>query len=313
MANLNETQIYEVFGVDAPSGAEGGNDQALAVPESQELPEAAQTQETPAAQPTQEKTGDEGSQTPPEEPVRKPQTEDQRRANAARRRQQEQQAAIDQAVKAEREKAEAAMAELLRRAGLKNTITGELITTMEQFNAWEQAFRTAKAESELKAGKLSKDTLDDLISQHPTVQAAAQVVKESEDAKRQAENEAARVRVNSDIQKISQLDPKIQSMEDILALPTAPAFYDYVQKKGLSVFDAFYLANRENLESTRAEAARQQALTNARGKDHLTAAGNGRGSGAMFVPADEMAMFRLFDPGAKESDIQAYYNTHKKK
>lgn len=314
MSNLTETQLFEAFGV-TPPAAEPAQE-----PAAEEVAQPAADGQAPAAaEAAQEQTGaaadDSGSQNQPggEDPAKKPQTEDERRANAARRRQQERQAAIDQAVQAEREKANAAMADLLARAGLKNSITGQPITTIDEFNAWEQAFKLEKAERELKAGKLSKDTLDDLIGQHPTVQAAAQVVKESEDAKKKAEAEAARARVDADIQKISQLDPTVQSMEDILNKPTAPAFYDYVQRKGLSVYDAFYLANREQLDAARAEAARQQALNNNRSKSHLTATGNSRGDGSMFVPADEMALFRLLNPNATEAQIQAYYNKHKKK
>ncbi|MGM9601403.1 MAG: hypothetical protein ACI3W5_07450 [Faecousia sp.] len=324
MSNLSESQLYEAFGIDAPQNTAGEGANTPAEPAKQELPDAAQGEKAQAvAEPAPQQedsdivTGD-GSQTQPEGDAnkRQAQSDEERKANAARRRQQEQQLAIDRAVstavKSEQDKASAVLADLFSRAGLKNTITGQPITNLEEFNAWETAFKAAKVESELKSGKLSRDTLDNLIAQHPTVQAAAKVVQESEDAKQKAELEAARVRVNSDIQKISQLDPSIHSMEDILALPTAEAFYKYVNNKGLSIFDAFYLANRERLETAQAEAGRQQALSNNRGKSHLTATGNSRGSGAMFVPADEMKYFRLFDPEASEAEIQAYYNKHKK-
>lgn len=324
MSNLTESQLYEAFGIDTPQNTADSGANAAADPAGVEASVAAQGEkaqavaEPVAAQQEPDTVSDDGSQSQTGADTNKlqPQTDEERKANAARRRQQEQQLAIDRAVsaavKSEQDKTTAVLSDLFSRAGLKNTITGQPITNLEEFNAWETAFKAAKVESELKSGKLSRDTLDSLIAQHPTVQAAAKVVKESEDAKQQAELEAARVRVDSDIQRISQMDPSIHSMEDILALPTAESFYKYVNNKGLGIFDAFYLANRERLEAAQAEAARQQALSNNRGKNHLTATGNARGSGAMFVPSDEMKYFRLFDPEATEAEIQAYYNKHKK-
>ena len=34
-------------------------------------------------------------------------------------------------------------------------------------------------------------------------------------------------------------------------------------------------------------------------------------TGAAAVPADEMALFRLINPGATDAEIQAYYNKQK--
>ena len=56
----------------------------------------------------------------------------------------------------------------------------------------------------------------------------------------------------------------------------------------------------------------QQAMNNARGKDHLTGTGTPQGTGAATVPADEMRAFKLFNPTATEAEITAWYNKHKK-
>lgn len=108
------------------------------------------------------------------------------------------------------------------------------------------------------------------------------------------------------------MDPNIKDVKDLLHMPTAKAFYEYVNK-GLSFKDAFYLANRESLENQRAEAAKQQAMNNSRSKDHLSATGAGaRGTGAVSVPAAEMDMYRRFNPDATEAEIQAHYNKSRK-
>ena len=245
-----------------------------------------------------------------------PLTAQQRRENAARRRQQEEReridAAVREAVEKERRQSADALKGMFAKAGLKNTFTGDPITTMEEFEAYQKQFAGAKLQQDLKAGHLTAEMLDQIISQHPTVKKAEEVIRSSENTRKQREEDAAKARMEAEVAKIHQLDPSISSVRDLLEMPNAQVFYDYV-KRGLSLSDAYYLTNREKLEAAQAEAVRQQALNNARGKDHLRATGSGQGSGAVSVPAAEMAMFRLLNPNASEAEILSYYNKHNKK
>ena len=81
-------------------------------------------------------------------------------------------------------------------------------------------------------------------------------------------------------------------------------------KKGNSFLDAYYLSHREEIAARQTQAARQQAQNLTRSKEHLTATGV-RGDGSAAVPAEDMAMFREFNPGATEAEIQACYNKYK--
>lgn len=271
MPDITDAKMYEAFGLDLPQEPAAGvqtQEPADPAPEGTPVtaPEGAQAQEP--ADPAQESV----AQEPSAEPA--PMSEQERKENAARRRKQEQQIAIDQAVnaavKAEQEKSQAALKDLFAKAGLKNTITGKPITNMEEFTAWETEFKNARRSRELQSGKVSEATLNEMIGEHPAVRQAAQLVQESQAAKVKAENEAARVRVDAAVAEISKIDPTVKSMSDILAMQTAPQFYGYIQK-GLNVEDAFYLANRQRLDSARVDAARQQAMLGNRGKDHLQA------------------------------------------
>lgn len=49
-------------------------------------------------------------------------------------------------------------------------------------------------------------------------------------------------------------------------------------------------------------------MNNQRGKGHLNGTGATRGNGDKNVPAEEMRMFRLFNPNATEAEIRDYYN-----
>lgn len=245
---------------------------------------------------------------------KQPMTEEQRKEAAAQRRRAETQAAIDkaveEAVKAEKDRSKAEMDAFFAAAALKNTITGKPITNMEEFNAWKQAFEAAKLQKDLKAGRLTPEALQKVIEQTPAMQQVQQMVQRQDEQQRQQAQEAAQVRVDQEIAEIHKLDPSINTVKDLLTMPKAKEFYALV-KKGNSFLDAFRLANFETLAAKRADAARQQAMNNARSKDHLTATGSQRGAGAAQVPPDEMAMFRLLNPGATDAEIQAYYNKQK--
>lgn len=329
MAEITEQRIFDAFGL-------GAREQGAATPAPEETPapsqeEAGGKEQEPAA-PAGEGAGQEGQEpsqrqepvqqteeggeeppTPAEEPVQ--QTEEQRREHAAQRRREEQKAAVDAAVQKalqeERTRSQAEMDAFFAAAGLKNTITGEPITNMEQFRAWREAFEAARLQRDLKAGKLTPETLNDAISKHPTVKAAAEIVHKGQEDQRRQEMAAAQAKVDAELKEIQKLDPSIREIKDLVSMPAAKEFYELV-KKGNSFLDAFRLANYDRLTAQAAEAARQQAQNLARSKEHLTST-QAKGAGAATVPAEELAMFRQFNPGATEAEIQAYYNKYKDK
>lgn len=261
-----------------------------------------------------------GLEAPPEESGGKPdetspvQSLEQRREAAAARRRAEQQAAIDEAVRRalqeERDRAKVETAAFFKRAQLKNTITGEPITTMEEFDAWEKAFSASRLQRELKEGKLTPESLEAVIAENPVVKRAQELIQRQEETARAAEASAAKARVDAELLEIQKLDPSIRSVEDLLHMPKAKEFYELVQS-GNSFLNAFRLANYERLTAQAAEAARQQAQNLTRSKEHLTRTDGQRGGGAVSVPPDELRLFREMNPGASEAEIQAYYNKYK--
>lgn len=337
MADFTEQLVFDALGL-----GEQEQEAAAPAPGGDTAPETNKTDQTPQETPEDGAGGEQeqeaavpapgGEDTDPEsgEPgeqekdggkpaaegagKKQPMTEEQRKEAAAQRRRAETQAAIDkaveEAVKAEKDRSKAEMDAFFAAAALKNTITGKPITNMEEFNAWKQAFEAAKLQKDLKAGRLTPEALQKVIEQTPAMQQVQQMVQRQDEQQRQQAQEAAQVRVDQEIAEIHKLDPSISSVKDLLTMPKAKEFYALV-KKGNSFLDAFRLANFETLTAKRADAARQQAMNNARSKDHLTATGGQRGAGAAQVPPDEMAMFRLINPGATDAEIQAYYNKQK--
>lgn len=336
MAGFEESDLYAAFGLEQPAG---GNEPGAAEPGAQEgqaqgtepgtgeAQEPAQTQEQDPSRDqgnggaqggaggagdvsgaSQAEGGQEG------EPAQ--QTKEQRAENAARRRREEQQAAIDAAVKMavedERARTKGQMEAFFAKAGMKNTVTGKPITTLEEFDAWRADYDAAKLQKDLKAGKLTPEALRSAVEQTPAIQALKKQQEQQAAADEQRRQAEAQARVNAELAEIHKLDPTINTVEDLLSMPGAKAFYDLV-RKGNSFLDAYRLANFDRLTTARAEAARQQALNNARGKDHLTGTGTPQGTGAATVPPDVKAEYLAFNPDATDAEIQKHYNRYMEK
>lgn len=328
MAEFTEQQVYEALGLGAqvqetaepatqPSEPEGEQVQEPADPaeEVQRTDEGTKT-ETPAVADTPDDPEDDAAAGTQE--GKQPLTPEQRRENAAKRRQQEltrQQEAINQAVQAavrqERDKHEGILKEFFAKAGLKNTITGEPITNMEQFDTWNQQFSDAKLQRDLKAGKLTPEGLATAIGNHPIVKQAQQLITQDAAAKQAQQTAAAKAKIEGEIAEIHKLDESIGSLEDLMKASYWPELYA-MTKRGYSIKDAHFLLNHDRLEKAKIDAAKQQTMNNTRGKDHMTATANPRGAGSISVPAADLAMFRQFNPGATDAEIQAYYNKYKK-
>ena len=316
MAGFEENDLYEAFGLEQPK--EGGNDPKPAEPgaevqEQGEEPGADSAHEPPEGQELSQEQEEPEDQDGGGKPAQ--QTKEQRAENARRRRQEEQEAAIKAAVEKalaeEREKSKADMDAFFARANLKNTVTGKPITTMEEFDAWRADYDAAKLQKDLKAGKLTPEALRSAVEQTPALQELRKQQEQRAAADAEQKRAAAQAQVDREIAEIHKLDPSINSVRDLLSMENAKEFYAAV-KRGNSFLDAYRLVNFDRLTAARAEAAKRQALNNARGKDHLTGVRTPQGTGAATVPKDEMEAFKLFNPDATEAEITAWYNKHKK-
>lgn len=303
--DITEQQILNALNMPEPTG-----DNAAAAGDNPSVSENADSSiytREPETEDTGENGGDAGKE---------PMSADERRENAARRRKQEQQAAVDAAVKLaldeERARQKERDANFFRRAKLKNTVDGTDIETMEQFDAWEEQYRDAKLRQNLRAGKLTKEDLDAVVDSHPAVVAAKKAQEREQAAQRERQNAEVQSRIDDEIKQIGAIDPSIHSVEDLTKAPYAQELYGYVQR-GFTFLEAFTQVNSKKISDAAAAAAKNSALSNARSKGHLNSPTNSRGAGAVSVPNDELAMFRLLNPKASADDIQNYYNKYNKK
>lgn len=250
------------------------------------------------------------------------QDKDTRHANAARRReeeqkrrQQEQQTAIDQAVEralaAEREKNRKELDGIFERAGLSNSYDKTPIKNRDDFEKWYKSHEDAKLQKALKDGKLTQDALNAAIERNPTIAAINAQNAQEQQAARAAKEAADRAQIEKELEEIRRYDPSIKSVADLRTMPNHEAFEERVSR-GMSFIEAYRLANWDSLQQKQQEAARQQAQSNARSKDHLGSLPASRGKGAVSVPRDVAAMYRVFNPQATDEEIARHYNSTQK-
>ena len=284
---MNEINYGEVFGVDT-----GANESAPAqqTDDTAEA-EAASTETTQGENETEAADQSESKQTP----------EENRKFAAARRKaEQERDAAIAQA----RAAAQRALDESIRGLGIENPYTGRPITTKAEYDAWKRAEAQEKQQNIAEAAGMSQQEFNGFVDNLPQV-------REYRQAAEAARQQQQKMVLEEQIGQIAKLDPSIKGVEDLLKRPEYPQIYNYV-KKGISIEEAFKLANYDKLTSSAGNAARQAALNAANSKEHLAPTSQ-RGAGSVPVPADVKAQYKLLNPDATDAEIQEHYNRFHKK
>ena len=325
---ITESMAYQALGLEMPAAqtaeTTGANGQEPAQPAAEPATDQganAQEPARPAQQPEENDTPtpeDGGEEQPSDAPAKTEMDEKTRRENAAKRRRQEQQRAVDTAVTAalakQKEQTDAEWNSFFAASGLKNTITGEPVRTREEYQKWQTAYQTQQMQQKLKAGELTPELMQELISRNPAVQQAQQMMEQQRQAEQQQNEQRQQEQIRQEIEEIGKLDSRIKSAEDLVNLPEEEfaALKGYVDK-GYGFLDSWRLSHMDQIVNQRAEQARQQAMANARGKEHLRATGKGQGTGAVSVPPEILRQYRLFNPHATDAQIQAHYNKNLKK
>jgi len=238
------------------------------------------------------------------------------RAEQARlRREREQKAAVDAAVQAalqaEREKHNADLKAMFEKAGMVDRYhDNKPITSMEEFQAFQQARQADRLGRELQSGKLTPESFQAAVENSPAFRAAQAAVERLEAREREQTEAANRAafeqKVRQELETIHSLYPGVTTLEDILALDTGPEFARLVRDNGLTYEQAFRLANGDRIAEARAAAAAEGRARQQQSKGHLRSIGAG-GQVSVDVPPDVIANYRMFDPGITMEEIRKDY------
>ena len=291
---LTERDYAEAFGVELPedTSAETGEPETA-----QEGAESAQP-DTADGGDGQGESGSGGAEEGTQEVPDQPQDPEERRRQAHGRRQRELEAARQAA-------RDAAYEEMFR--GQKNTDTP--IRTEADYRAYRDAMSRQDAEAGLRRAGVDPQLIRGMVEEELRPlreQTRRQELSAIGEQARMVSSQAdAAIRQAMDT--IRQMyGGTAQSMEDILAMPTGEAFRGYIQK-GLSLEDAYYMANRADIDKQRMAAARQAGVNQARGKGHMANPAPAAGPAAYQATPEEARAYREFMPDATDKEINAAY------
>ncbi len=101
----------------------------------------------------------------------------------------------------------------------------------------------------------------------------------------------------------------IKSLEDISKMPTFQVFDAFV-RRGLSLTEAYRLANFDSLMQRDAAATRQATINAAKGKNHLAPLGgvNGPQEQLVEIPQNERELWETAYPGVPYKELREKYN-----
>ena len=190
-----------------------------------------------------------------------------------------------------------------RFGNMRNPETGQPIrTTQDYFDALDAQERM-NARREVQRRGVDPGLIDRMIANNPVIRQAQQVIRDN--TLRQGEME-----LENQIQQISSFDPSVKSLDDIVKMPTFPVFDAYV-RQGLSITDAYRLANFDSLAQRDAAANRQAAINSVRGKSHLAPIGGVAGEAGkqlVDIPQNERYLWEEAYPELSYKELKEKYN-----
>lgn len=178
--------------------------------------------------------------------------------------------------------------------GVTHPVTGQPITNVYDYMDALRIQQRKANEQELQEKGVDPQIIDRMIAQNPVVMQAQQVIEQNKMV-------AAENALQRDLAEITKYDPNIKGINDLAALPNFSEMLDRVSH-GMSLVDAYKIVNYG--KST--DAARQQAINQMRGKDHLaTQSGVEQDEEYVEVPAEIMSRWK--SEGKTEKQIRETY------
>lgn len=290
----------KIFGVD--TSGEPTGDPGPEGPQSEDP--AAAAPEGGAAEPTVQQ--DTSETAPAEEPKGAATAENARQAAEADPKASEGKAAPDpelreQIAREVRARAAKQLDENIAALGLTNPYTKEPIKNKADFDAYRAKVDEDRRAKLLKKAGMTEEEFAKLAAEQPEIKAQ---LEEAREAKRQA----AAAAMNEQLRQIHELDPAINTVEDLAKMPNYAEFYRFVKQNRLSLVEAYRLANMERLSERAAAATKQAAINAAQSKAHLEATkSRGKGGDVPAISAEVLEYYRAINPKATEAEIRADY------
>jgi len=189
-------------------------------------------------------------------------------------------------------------AEYVRRFGnYKNPITGEPIRSQADYLRALDAQEQARMESKLRESGVDANILQQFIDNNPAVRQAKEYLAE------QQKNEAMR-QIEADVAELSKIDPSITSFESV-----PREVVEMAQNRRMTLTESYKLLNYGKVTKASAEAMRQSAVNQIKGKEHLAPMnGVANNNTEVEIPSDVRAIWETAFPKLSYAEIRTRYN-----
>jgi len=158
-------------------------------------------------------------------------------------------------------------------------------------------FEEALQREEYQAKGIDPDMIKKIIDDHPAIQRA----REQEQAFMKAQEENFLV---NNFNELTKEYPEITKPEDV----PADVWKKWQSgKTGLSLVEAYYVANRKAISAKQVDAAKQATLNNLQGKSHIKGNGSGTEVDTTSIPDDVLEMYKKFNPGKTLDEYKKHY------
>lgn len=186
-----------------------------------------------------------------------------------------------------------------------NPLTGQPIRSAKDYADAFKAEQQMKAKKELEEKGVSDETINRIVENNPVVRQAQKLVAQQE-AIRAVENERAIAQqIKNDVAEISKLNPSIKTLNDV----PNEVIDKCMQIQGLSLVDAYKMLNYGNFNSEREAAVRQNAINQAKGKQHLQPVnGVSVSESGVDIPSEALATWKNAYPELSMAELRKKYN-----
>ena len=190
-----------------------------------------------------------------------------------------------------------------RFSGYTNPETGQPIRSQADYLAALDAQDRMKARAQLQQQGVDPSILDNAIS---NAIANNPAIRQAEAVMQQAKQEHTFGEIGADVAMLHQLDPSINTVFDV-----PPDVVNIVlQSNGnIRLVDAYKIANYGKVSQTQQAAIKQQAINQAKGKQHLSPVnGVSTPDEGVEIPESELAIWKEAFPDASKAELRKKYN-----
>ena len=253
---------------------------------------------TPNTEPSTEPTGNEPTPQDDTPPTSVQSSEDDARYAAARRR-----AEMDYQEKQKQTDNWYAT----KFAGYANPITNQPIRSEQDYRDALDAQEVVKQRQELQSKGIDPDMLSQIVNQQVE---SNPVVRQAQEVMQRTIQKQSDQMITEDIKEIMRIDPSIKGIEDIAKLPNIGQILNLTREKGLNFSEAFKLANMDSLINNKAVSAKQAAINNIKGTQHLNATNNinSASDSSVDIPSSELSNWQDAYPNLSMAELKKKYN-----